>query len=173
MSRKPKLVLCGIQPYVCICGGCLGGSAGCWSRLEPGVLQQSLSVVTAVELQATTEPHCSRGVQPGGICVHVGTARADSRRSGAGLAPRPQALPVPAAALELPLWFYIYNNPLALRSVDRCSMTRDASAHTAAGGCLTDRTIMPALPMPYNGGRIGSASPRTFSPDEGRGAYAK
>jgi hypothetical protein len=28
-------------------------------------------VVTAVELQATTEPHCSRGVQPGGICVHV------------------------------------------------------------------------------------------------------
>jgi hypothetical protein len=28
-------------------------------------------VVTAVELQAATEPHCSRGVQPGGICVHV------------------------------------------------------------------------------------------------------
>jgi hypothetical protein len=28
-------------------------------------------VVTAVELQATTEPHCSRGVQPGGICAHV------------------------------------------------------------------------------------------------------
>jgi hypothetical protein len=25
-------------------------------------------------------------------------------------------------------------------------MTRDASAPTAAGGCLTDRTIMPALP---------------------------
>jgi hypothetical protein len=32
-------------------------------------------VVTVVELQATTEPHCSRGVQPGGICVYVGTAR--------------------------------------------------------------------------------------------------
>ena len=47
-----------------------------------------------------------------------------------------------------------------------------ASAHTAVGGCLTDRTIMPALPMPYNGGRVDSAS-RTFSPDEGRGAYAK
>jgi hypothetical protein len=47
-----------------------------------------------------------------------------------------------------------------------------ASAHTAAGGCLTDRTVMPALPMPYNGGRVDSAS-RTFSPDEGRGAYAK
>jgi hypothetical protein len=28
-------------------------------------------------------------------------------------------------------------------------MTRDASAPTAAGGCLADRTIMPALPMPY------------------------
>jgi hypothetical protein len=28
-------------------------------------------VVTAVELQATTEPHCSRGVQPGGIYVYV------------------------------------------------------------------------------------------------------
>jgi hypothetical protein len=34
-----------------------------------------------------------RGVQPGGIYVYVGTARADSRRSGVGLAPRPQALP--------------------------------------------------------------------------------
>jgi hypothetical protein len=56
-------------------------------------------VVAAVELQATTEPHCSRGVQPGGIYVYVGTARAGSRRSGAGLAPRPQALPMPATAL--------------------------------------------------------------------------
>jgi hypothetical protein len=27
--------------------------------------------VAAVELQATTEPHCSRGVQPGGICAYV------------------------------------------------------------------------------------------------------
>jgi hypothetical protein len=61
---------------------------------------------------------------------------------------------------------------LASRSVDRCSMTRDASAPTAAGGCLTDRTIMPALSMPHNGGRVDSAS-RTFSPDEGRDAYAK
>jgi hypothetical protein len=58
-------------------------------------------VVAAVELQATTEPHCSRGVQPGGICMHVGTARADSRGSGVGLATRPQALPVLAAALVL------------------------------------------------------------------------
>jgi hypothetical protein len=43
---------------------------------------------------------------------------------------------------------------------------------TAAGGCLTDRTITPALPMPYTGGRVDSAS-RTSSPDEGRDAYAK
>jgi hypothetical protein len=28
-------------------------------------------VVTAVELQAAIEPHCSRGVQPGGICAYV------------------------------------------------------------------------------------------------------
>jgi hypothetical protein len=49
-------------------------------------------------------------------------------------------------------------------------MTRGAS--TAAGGCLTDRTIMPALPMPYNGGRVVFAS-RASSPDEGRGAHAK
>ena len=48
-------------------------------------------VVAAVELQATTgvdaEPHCSRGVQPGGICVYVGEERDHPRRSGAGLAP--------------------------------------------------------------------------------------
>jgi hypothetical protein len=37
-------------------------------------------------------PHCSRGVQPGGIYVCVGAARAGSRRPGAGLA-------IPAAAL--------------------------------------------------------------------------
>jgi hypothetical protein len=55
--------------------------------------------------------------------------------------------------------------------VERCSMTRGAS--TAAGGaCLTDRTIMPALPMPYNGGRVVFAS-RASSPDEGRDAHAK
>jgi hypothetical protein len=58
-------------------------------------------VVAAVELQAATEPHCSRGVQPGGICVYVGTARAGPRRSGVGLAPRPQALPMSDASLFL------------------------------------------------------------------------
>jgi hypothetical protein len=52
-------------------------------------------VVAAVELQAATGPHCSRGVQPGGI----GASRADSRGSGVGLAPGPQALPIPAAVL--------------------------------------------------------------------------
>jgi hypothetical protein len=40
-------------------------------------------------------------VQPGGIYVYVGTSRAGSRRSGVGLAPGPQALPMPAAALVL------------------------------------------------------------------------
>jgi hypothetical protein len=57
--------------------------------------------VVAVEQHAATEPHCSRGVQPGGICAHVGTARADSRGAGAGRAPRPRVLPAPAAALVL------------------------------------------------------------------------
>jgi hypothetical protein len=52
-------------------------------------------VVTAVEQQATTEPHCSPGVQPGDIYVHVvQRGRAESRRSGVGLAPRQQALAV-------------------------------------------------------------------------------
>jgi hypothetical protein len=55
------------------------------------------------------------------------------------------------------------------RSVDRCSMTRDAP--TAAGGCPTDHMIMPALPMPYNGGRVVIAS--RASPDEGRDAYLR
>jgi hypothetical protein len=62
-------------------------------------------VVTAVELQATTEPHCSRGVQPGGICVYVGTSRADSRRSGPGSCWR-QGRKRPLC--QLPLWFYIH-----------------------------------------------------------------
>jgi hypothetical protein len=39
----------------------------------------------------------------GGICVYVGAARAGSRRSGAGLAPRPQALPMPATARSIGL----------------------------------------------------------------------
>jgi hypothetical protein len=43
----------------------------------------------------------SQELQPGGICVYVGTSRAGSRRSGVGLAPGPQALPMPAAALIL------------------------------------------------------------------------
>jgi hypothetical protein len=46
-------------------------------------------VVTAVELQATTEPHCSRGVQPGGTCayvVHREPAPGDRDRACAGAA---------------------------------------------------------------------------------------
>ena len=51
-------------------------------------------------------------------------------------------------------------------------MTREASTPTAASGCHTDCTIIPALQMPYTGGRVVFAS-RASSPDEGRGAYAK
>jgi hypothetical protein len=59
--------------YVCICGW-----VSRWIRRllvvagEPGVLQQSpWLLLSNVELQATTEPHCSRSVQPGGICAYV------------------------------------------------------------------------------------------------------
>jgi hypothetical protein len=62
-------------------------------------------VVAAVELQATTEPHCSRGVQPGGIYAYVVHRElTPGGPTGVGLAPKPQALPIPAAALVL----YIY-----------------------------------------------------------------
>jgi hypothetical protein len=38
---------------------------------------------------------------------------------------------------------------------DKCYMNCDSiSTPTAVGGCLTDCTISPALPMPYNGGRV-------------------
>jgi hypothetical protein len=84
-------------------------------------------VVTAVELQATTEPHCSRGVQPGGIYVYVGAARADSRRSGVRLAPRPQALPIPAAALVL----YILLPPKAHSLYGVCAKQRSDTTPAA------------------------------------------
>jgi hypothetical protein len=59
-------------------------------------LTKPVVTATAVELQVTTEPHCSRGVQPGFICVYVVQREptADSRRSGVGL-------PMPATALIL------------------------------------------------------------------------
>jgi hypothetical protein len=69
-------------------------------------------VVTAVEQQAATEPHCSRGAQPGGICdvyvVQRGPTPGGGPGSGSGLrpAPRPQALP--GCQLPLPLWFWFY-----------------------------------------------------------------
>jgi hypothetical protein len=44
-------------------------------------------VVIAVELQAATVPHCSRGVQPGGIYVYV--AQREPTPGGPGLGLRP------------------------------------------------------------------------------------
>jgi hypothetical protein len=63
------LTLC---TYVCICVGCLGR----WIRrlllvVTGARCPRTKLVVTAVEQQAATEPNCSRGVQPGGICVCV------------------------------------------------------------------------------------------------------
>jgi hypothetical protein len=60
--------------------------------------------VAAVEQQATTEPHCSRGVQPGGIYVYVGTAREPTPGGpGSGLRPGRRRF-----LCQLPLWFYLY-----------------------------------------------------------------
>jgi hypothetical protein len=44
-------------------------------------------ILTAVELQATTEPHCSRGVQPGGIYVCVVQREPTPGGPGSGLRP--------------------------------------------------------------------------------------
>jgi hypothetical protein len=52
-------------------------------------------------------------------------------------------------------------------------MAREASAPTAASGCHTDCTIIPALQMPYTGGRVVFASRASSPAEEGRGAYAK
>jgi hypothetical protein len=44
-------------------------------------------VVAAVELQAATEPHCSRGVQPGGIYAYVAQREPTPGGPGSGLRP--------------------------------------------------------------------------------------
>jgi hypothetical protein len=44
-------------------------------------------VVTAVEQQATNEPHCSRGAQPGGIYVYVVQRGPTPGGPGSGLRP--------------------------------------------------------------------------------------
>jgi hypothetical protein len=63
---------------------------------------------------------------------------------------------------------------LLLYDRDQCYMNCDPiSPPAAVGGCLTDWAISPALPMPYNGGRVAHASLACSLPDEGRGAYAK
>jgi hypothetical protein len=57
-------------------------------------------VVTAVELQAATEPHCSRGVQPGGIYVYVVQRGPTPGGPGSGLRPKSKRF-----LCQLPLWF--------------------------------------------------------------------
>jgi hypothetical protein len=58
-------------------------------------------VVTAVELQATTEPHCSRGVQPGGICAYVVHREPNPGVPGSGLRRGRKRF-----LCQLPLWSY-------------------------------------------------------------------
>jgi hypothetical protein len=53
--------------------------------------------------QATTEPHCSRGVQPGGICAYVAHREPTPGGPGSGLRRCRKRL-----LCQLPLCFYIY-----------------------------------------------------------------
>jgi hypothetical protein len=68
--------------------------------------------VTAVEQQATTEPHCSRGVQPGGICVYVVQREPTPGGTGWGLCPGRRRFPC-----QLPLWFFYIYTALSSRDV--------------------------------------------------------
>jgi hypothetical protein len=71
-------------------------------------------VVSAGELQATTEPHCSRDVQPGGIYVYVVQREPTPGSPGSGLRPgRKRVL------CQLPLWVWVFEHMacgLVLRS---------------------------------------------------------
>jgi hypothetical protein len=75
-------------------------------------------VVAAVELQATTEPHCSQGVQPGGICAYAVNRESTPGGPGPGLRPGRKRflcqLPLwfyKRLLCQLPLWFYIHILP--------------------------------------------------------------
>jgi hypothetical protein len=58
-------------------------------------------VVTAVEQQATTEPHCSRGAQSGGIYVYVVQRGPTPGGPGSGLRPGRRRF-----QCQLPPWLY-------------------------------------------------------------------
>jgi hypothetical protein len=59
--------------------------------------------VTVVEQQATIEPHCNQGVQPGGICVYVHVVQREPTPGGPGSGLRRGSRRFPC---QLPLWFY-------------------------------------------------------------------
>jgi hypothetical protein len=63
------LYICVWLGLVCICGGCLAVGPSVVGRDWRPASSNAKLAVAAVELQVTTEPHCSRGVQPGGICA--------------------------------------------------------------------------------------------------------
>jgi hypothetical protein len=70
----------------------------CWARCP-----LTKPMATAVELQAAIEPHCSRGVQPGGICACVVQREPTPGGPGSGWRPGRKCF-----LCQLPLWFYIY-----------------------------------------------------------------
>jgi hypothetical protein len=69
---------------------CRSGSICIYIYILPGYFARcplTKPVITAVELRATTEPHCSRGVQPGGIYVYAVQREPTPGGPGSGLRP--------------------------------------------------------------------------------------
>jgi hypothetical protein len=86
-----------LRPCALLCGGCLGGPVGCCLVVTGARCPLTKPVVAAVEQPAATEPHCSRGVQPGGIYVHV--VQREPTPGGSGCKRPPGWLPP---------WFCVY-----------------------------------------------------------------
>jgi hypothetical protein len=101
-----------------------------------------------------------------------GTSRADSRRSGVGLAPGPQAPPVPAAALVLyiKVFFFRLDADVARETCDtfptHCTnklvhwYRRGAGSAPFSTGAAGIRAPSPVLAAPYN---VSSASVKSNS----------
>jgi hypothetical protein len=84
--------------------------------------------VAAVEQQAAIEPHCSRGVQPGGIYVHVVQREPAPGGPGSGLRPGRRRF-----LHRLPLWFYsVYRRSIEIKTEAPAGLPADLLTKTAA-----------------------------------------
>jgi hypothetical protein len=117
-----------IGPFAHTCASVVGVS------VDPSVVGRDWSpvssnkargCVTAVEQQATTEPHCSRGVQPGGICVYVVQREPTPGGPGSGLCRGRRRF-----LCQLPLWFYILvTNQVTTTATQTCQRKMKKPAH--------------------------------------------